>query len=229
MKRWIAFFCCFLLFALTAPLIATAQQGKGKKPKPPRGDANSLTIRANPNPVVWGGSTVVSGQLRGANNGGKTVTLERNPYPFTGGFNDVSTRVTPNSGAYSFTVSPGLHTRYRTSAKTSPPVTSNQVLVHVRIRVGILLSDATPARGRLVRFYGSAYPAHDGSLVYIQKRATTGSYRTVARTRLRDAGTTRSRYSRRVRVNRSGVYRVRVAGHVDHWPGYSKPRALRVH
>ena len=45
---------------------------------------------------------------------------------------------------------------------------------------------------------------------------------------LRDAGTELSRYSRRVRVRRDGVYRVKVAGDADHINGFSRIRRLDV-
>jgi hypothetical protein len=80
-----------------------------------------------------------------------------------------------------------------------------------------------------VRFHGTAAPAHDGAPVRIQRRRADGSWRTVARTTLRDAGTDVSRYSRRVRVRRSGTYRVRALAHdSDHLRGTSRRRRLTV-
>lgn len=52
---------------------------------------------------------------------------------------------------------------------------------------------------------------------------------TVARTTLRDAGEATSTYSRRVRVSRDGVYRVKVAGDTDHVNGISRLRTLTAH
>ena len=51
---------------------------------------------------------------------------------------------------------------------------------------------------------------------------------TIARPLLRDAGTARSTYSRRVRVFRDGVYRVKVAGDADHVNGFSRARSINV-
>jgi plastocyanin len=98
-----------------------------------------------------------------------------------------------------------------------------------RIRVTLGVSDSTPRRGQRVRFSGSARPQHDGRLVYIQKRTRRGTYRTIARTRLRDAGASRSRYSRRLRIFRGGVFRARVLGDGDHRTGTSRTRRLVVH
>jgi hypothetical protein len=226
-RKYLVILAGLTSLALALSAVATAQK---KKPKDPPGQqgGNSLRIAANPNPLVFGGSTTVSGELRGPNEGGKRVTLEHNPYPFTGGYRDVATTTTPSNGRYSFTTRPGVNTRYRTTANVSPRVTSPELLVQVRIRVGVRASDRTPSRGSRVRFSGSAFPAHDGHLVLIKRRTRSGSFRTVARTRLLDAGTARSRYARRVRVFRSGTYRVSVAGHGDHISGLSSTRTLIV-
>jgi hypothetical protein len=80
-----------------------------------------------------------------------------------------------------------------------------------------------------VRFFGSVAPKHNGRRVFVQRRRRDGSWRTVARTRSRNASGNRSVYSKRVRVFRNGVYRVRVRGHADHRTGTSRSRAIRVH
>jgi plastocyanin len=76
-------------------------------------------------------------------------------------------------------------------------------------KITLKVSDATPRAGSRVRFYGSVTPAHDGRKVSIQKRGRAGSFKTVARTTLRDAGRARSTFSRRLRVRADGVYRAR--------------------
>jgi len=190
--------------------------------------ASRISISASPTVVDFGRSTVISGKLTGSPNSSVAVELQGNAAPFTGGFKSVSTKATDSNGDYSFTTRPGQHVRYRVVAKTSPPSTSAETLVRVRIRVSRLVSDSTPRRGQVVRFSGSAYPAHDGRTVFIKRRSADGVYRTVARTVLRDAGTARSSYSRRLRIRRSGTYRVRVAGDADHLSGNSTPRTLIV-
>jgi plastocyanin len=76
-------------------------------------------------------------------------------------------------------------------------------------KITLKVSDATPRAGSRVRFYGSVTPAHDGRKVAIQKRGRGGSFKTVARATLRDAGRARSTFSRRLRVRADGVYRAR--------------------
>lgn len=207
------------LVALVVPVLAPAQE-------PPRGGDPSIS--ASPDTVTFGSATTISGRLRGGDREGVVIALERNPHPYAG-FTEVTTTTTNARGEYRFQPAPDRHTRYRVTARRTPAETSSEVLVGVRIRVGVRLSDSTPRRGALVRFSGSATPAHDGRLVRIQRRTATGAYRTVARTRLRDAGDSRSAYSRRVRIGSDGVYRVHVSGDADHAPGVSRARAIRVH
>jgi hypothetical protein len=207
------------LLALALPVLAPAQQ-------PPR--AGDPSISASPETVIFGSATTILGRLRGGDRDGVVIALEQNPHPFAG-FTEVGTATTNSRGVYVFRVTPERTTRYRVTARRTPPETSAEVLVRVRIRVSIRLSDSTPRRGAAVLFSGSATPAHDGRLVRIQRRTGVNSYRTVARTRLRDAGDLRSRYSRRVRISRDGVYRVHVSGDADHATGISRDRLIRVH
>ena len=222
LKHPVAHLSLVLGLALALPVVAGAQ----KPQKPPKGPGQ-LTIAAKPNVVTFGRSTTVSGQLAGVPNAGVGVTLEEDAYAF-GAFKPLLTKTTDANGAYSFLVVPKLNVKYRAVAKTSPRTTSAEALVLVRIRVGLRLSDSTPRRGQLVRFSGTATPAHDGRLVSIQRRTTSGSYRTVARTPLLDAGATRSRFRRRIRISRDGVYRARVTADADHATGTSGHRRARV-
>ncbi|MBW3608940.1 MAG: hypothetical protein KY463_11395 [Actinobacteria bacterium] len=213
--------------ALAVALAPAAVAAKPAKPAP----ASALTIAAKPTIIVFSGATTLSGRLSGAKVDGVKVRLEQDTtrpygdsYTATG-----TTALTASNGRYTFGVKPLVNTRYRVVAQASPPVASPATLVRVRIRVGLNVSDTTPARGRLVRFSGSASPAHDGRTAYIQRRSATGRFITVGRTTLRDAGSTRSTYSRRLRVSRNGVYRVKVVGDADHINGFSRLRSLTVH
>ena len=216
--------------ALACGLPLTA--GAAKPPKSP-GASPSLTITVKPATVTYGSSAVVSGARRGRNHANQPVALQRNPYPFRGFKNAAFTR-TDSKGAYRFTIRPARHTRYRTV--TPEPATvydtvvkSAEVLVHVRLRVGIRLSDSTPFRGQRVRFFGTVAPRHNGRRVYVQRRRRDGRWITIARTLTRKTTGNRSRYSKRVRIFRTGADRVRVRGHADHSTGTSRRRAIRVH
>ncbi|CAA9501592.1 MAG: hypothetical protein AVDCRST_MAG67-1923 [uncultured Solirubrobacteraceae bacterium] len=203
---------------------AAAQNNSPNKPK----DA-AITLAADPTTIVYSGATTLSGRVSGASTGGVTVRLEADTTrPYGDSYKPTgATATTDASGKYTFALKPLVNTQYRAIAQASPPVTSAPKLVLVRMLVGIKLSDSTPARGRLVTFSGSVYPAHDGRSALIQKRSSTGRFVTVARTTLRDAGDARSTYSRRVRV-RDGVYRVKVSGDGDHINGFSRARTINV-
>jgi hypothetical protein len=171
----------------------------------------------------------VSGKLKGAK-AGITVTLQKKPAPYSGAFKDVTTTTTQTNGDYRFSgIGAPLNTRYRAIAATAPPTVSPEVLLSVRIKVVLRLSDYTPRAGQRVRFYGTAAPEHDGRLAYIQRRTSTGRWRTVAMTGLLDAGTDFSKFRRRIRVRRDGTYRVRVFHDSDHADGTSRTKFANVH
>jgi len=221
-----------LKFALPGLALALAlvPAAVAKPPDKPKGGATAITIAAKPAVVVYTGATTLSGRLAGAK-AGVVVRLEQDDTrPYGDGYTATGpTATVANNGMYSFTVKPLLNTQYRVVAQASPPVTSAATLVRVRMRVGLTLSDLTPARGSRVRFSGTVAPAHDGRTVFIQKRSPSGQFMTIARTTLRDAGEAKSTYSRRVRVSRDGVYRVKVAGDADHVNGLSRLRSVTVH
>ena len=209
--------------------LASAASADHKPGHDPQGTAD-VTI-AGTSPIVWGRSAVVSGSVRGAGTG-VLVDLDADPFPFSDTeWAKQATVATDSKGDYRFTVMPKSNTRYRTTAQTSPPVTSAVATVLVQIRAKVRVSDSTPKRGSLVKFSGSGCPAHDGNLVYIQRRSSTGSFGTVARTKLVDAGDTCSSWSRRIRVYSDGVYRVKIssAGDGDHMTGVSRTVALDAH
>jgi hypothetical protein len=201
----------------------------------PPGAQNTVSIKASPAAVTFGKPTAISGQVTGPDNAGIEVTLEENQYPYTGGFKPTTvTGTTSATGAYMLAVVPTVNTRYRVTAKTKPPVTSAEILVKVRVKVGLRVSDRTPAAGKRVRFSGKVTPGHDGKVVRIQRRTSTGSWKTVARATLVAAtpvdGVTRSKFSKRLRINRNGTYRARLSPRDgDHAAGNSPRRRIRVH
>lgn len=203
---------------------AAAQNNNGPKPKD-----SAVTLAANPTSIVFSGATSLTGRVSGGGAGGVTIRFEEDASrPYGDSYKpSAATATTDPSGKYTVAVKPLQNTQYRATAQASPPVTSAPKLVLVRKRVGLKLSDSTPARGTLVTFSGSVYPAHDGLAAHIQKRASTGRFVTVVRTTLRDAGDARSSYSRRLRV-RDGVYRVKVIGDSDHINGFSQARTINV-
>ncbi len=209
------------LLAASLPVVANATHRPGHQQGP--GAAN-LTIAAKPTTIVFGGATVISGRLRGQNNAGRNVSLRADGYPFNVGDQVVARTQTSSNGSYSFTQRPDRNTNYQV---TVGAVRSARVRVNVRFRISFRASDYTPRAGQLVRFSGRACPESDGAIVSIQRRSSSGRYRTVRRTRLRDA-TRCSTYSRRVRVYRDGTYRATVDD-AARARGYSRARFLNAH
>ena len=218
MKRLGVMLGVLLGLAGVLPLMAGAQ-------KPPK--STELTFSAKPTLVVFGKSTTLSGALRGSDKAGKTIEIQHLPSGSTT-YVTIATKTTSTSGAFSHTLMPTKNTRYRAIAKTTPPQTSGEVHVNVAFRVSLRLSDYTPRRGQRVRFSGSVAPQHDGRIVYIQRRTSSGVFRTVARTRLEDAGSARSVFARRIRIYRDGVYRARVIRDADHATGTSATKTANV-
>lgn len=208
-----------LLTAVALPTAATANHKPGHSP----GTAESLTIAAKPNPVVYGASVSIAGKLTSPLKAGKTLVLESDPYPFENDYSNIGNAMTAAGGNYAFSQKPGLNTRYRVRQGN---LLSTVVTVLVRIRVGLRVSDRTPDRGERVRFFGRACPQHVGALVRVQRRAA-GRWLTVARTHT-VAGTRCSTYSRRVRVSSDGLYRTVVAGDADHVRGIGPTRLIDV-
>jgi hypothetical protein len=95
-------------------------------------------------------------------------------------------------------------------------------------KVTLKLSDSTPARGAKVRFFGTVRPAQDGRLVLIQVRSRGGSYKTIAKARLKHAGKNESAFSLRLRVAHAGVFRARVLGSGSHSTGTSGTRRVKL-
>jgi hypothetical protein len=209
----------------SAAALALAVPAAAPAAKPPRPPANTLTISATPNPVTYGFPVAVSGNLTGPDNVGERVTLRQNTWPFPG-YSNVTNLMTGAAGAYSFgNLRPGINTRYRTKAGR---VDSPEILVTVRPRVGLSVSDSTPARGQRVRFSGSVTPAHNGRLLLIQRLGSDGVYRTVLRPILLASTATSSRYSISRRIFSDGRYRAKLSAHADHATGYSSSRFLNV-
>lgn len=95
-------------------------------------------------------------------------------------------------------------------------------------KVTLQVSDATPVSGGRVRFFGSVQPEQDGRLLQLQRRGRGGSYRTLKKLRLRDAGASRSKFSGTLRVLGDAVFRARLPADGDHQTGTSRTRRLNV-
>jgi plastocyanin len=109
---------------------------------------------------------------------------------------------------------------------TPPPPASTEI--PVRPEVTFRVSHSDPRRGRHIRLSGSVRPALDGQRVQIQRRTRTGSWKTIATTRLRDAGEERSKFGVRLRVFRDSVFRAHVPAGADHETATSRRKRVDV-
>jgi hypothetical protein len=208
-------------------LVAAFAPGYPATGAPPKND--DVTIAASPNPVTFGQSTTISGKVKGAKLG-DIVQLQADEGPLDGSFKTVAQGSTQNNGDYTFAgVRPAKLTAYRVVApQNTPPATSASVNVGVRISVRLHLSDSTPKAGRRVTFSGTVKPPFDGRRARIQRQVAGGGFKTIAKTTLLDAGSTKSKYSKAVRILKSGLYRVLVPGDSNYLEG-SAQRTITVH
>jgi hypothetical protein len=185
---------------------------------------SGVSLLARPQTVVFGSTTLLSGQILGAGGAGARVTLRENPFPFAR-FRSAATTRADAAGRFVFARTPGVNSRYEAviGASTSPIRT-----VFVRIKLTLRVGTTRPASGQRVLFAGTATPAHNGRLVLIQ-RLVGRSWHTIARALLTPTSNPlASAFSRRVRITHSGFYRARIAHDADHEAGNSSARRLRL-
>ena len=169
-----------------------------------------VTLQATPSSVAPGGSTVLSGQLTGTNNANRQVVLQSSAYPYTAGFATVgNTVLTDAAGNFTFNGLPvGVTTQFRVLMPNKPEVASPIVVVGAAVQLRTYTRKVERHRSSVsVRFSGYVTPATDGARVNIQK-LRNGIWTTIAHTRAKHKSAERSRFKTRVRIYRSGQFRV---------------------
>ncbi|MDX6730945.1 MAG: hypothetical protein QOC54_893 [Baekduia sp.] len=174
-----------------------------------------VTFAATPNPVPFGATTTLGGQLTGTGNGGREVVLQSNPFPYTQGFKPLGNKlVTDAAGNFSFgLMAIPLNTQYRVALPDKPSVVSPIVVVSVSVLVSTRLGTRTIHKGHRLTFSGALRPAIDGTPIAIQKRRN-GRWVTVGGTAARHNSSASSIYSKKITIRTGGVYRV-YAGAAD--------------
>jgi hypothetical protein len=215
-----------LVTALAVVLAVLGYATAGDAQNAPKPKAAKVTLTASADTVTFSQPVTLAGQVKGAK-AGVPVTLERRPTTATA-FVPAGTTSTDAQGRFSFVLRPTVNTVYRATASTVPAAQSPEVTTLVRPLIGLKVSDTTPRKGERVRFKGTVRPPHDGRPVWIQRRHADGTWGTVATPRLRDAGDVYSRYSRRLRIRRTGTYRTVMPADADHAIGTSRERTLTV-
>jgi hypothetical protein len=205
------------VLAVPAPAAADHRPGH-------QGGGGNITIAATPKTVKFGGTVTLSGKLTGANNDGRSVTVEQDPFP-VGAFTDAGTATTNATGDWTFAHKPVANTRYR--ARSGGAESQNEDVM-VRPAITLRLSDRTPRVGQRIRFSGRLCPEHDGVAIALQRRSGT-TWRTLRSPVLQDvAGATCSSFASRLRVRRDSAYRARFLGDADHVAGNSRVRRANV-
>jgi len=184
-----------------------------------------VTLGAIPGAITFGQLASLGGRVLPPRPSHLTVTLQSGTSP-GGPWIDIANTTAASTGAYSFArLAPSSNTYYRALADGA---TSATVRVSVHFRVGLVVGRLHPRRGSRVRFHGHVGPGHNGARALIQWLGPHGRWHTVRRARLRAARGGLSFYSVRVRIVRSGRYRVIVGPDPSHEAGRSRTIRIRL-
>jgi hypothetical protein len=184
-----------------------------------------VTLTAFPDTITFGQFTSLGGRVLPPRPPQLTVTLQA-AASAAGPWVDTASATAGATGAYAFPrETPLSNTYYRVLADGA---TSPTVFVAVRFRVGVTVSRMHPLAGSSIRFHGLVAPGHNGVRVLIQRLGPRGRWYMIRRTRLRGAGGGLSFYSARVRIARSGRYRVLAGPDAGHASGFSRTLRIRV-
>jgi hypothetical protein len=168
----------------------------------------------------------LTGQIFGTSAGGVTVTLQENPYPFSG-WADVATTTSDAAGNYQFLRPLRSNTAWRVVAGTKPAGTSNTAFVLEQDTVTLKANTTRPKRRHTVLFTGFA-TGRVGQPVYIERLGRGGWHRVLtaklAATPIPDTAS----YAVRLRHVVSGVYRASVPGGYDHVAGNSSSKRILI-
>ena len=190
-----------------------------------------LSLAATPNPVRPGGRALIAGTLSGTGNAERQIVLQRNPFPYTQGFQTASdVHLTNADGSFSFPIlSIGINTQYRVVLPNAPAVASPIVAVGVAPKVSVRTKRVRrTARGAIFRFSGGVTPAHDGTQIAIQ-RLKGATWVTISGTIAKHRSSKSSRYRKSVRLRRGGTFRIFAGTNDgDHVQTVSRSVRLRV-
>ena len=183
----------------------------GDKTFKTRNQPLGVTLAANPATILPGGGTQLTGQLTGTNNANRDVVLQANQWPFAG-FVTVGNRiVTDAQGNFTFSVlTIPFNAQFRVALAQRPEVVSPIVFVGAAMQTTTDVKTVKRFRhSKRVRFKGTITPAPVDHAVSVQK-LRDGVWTTIATVGSvsvnRDG--TRATYSKKVRIGRSGKFRV---------------------
>jgi hypothetical protein len=168
--------------------------------------APSLSLRSTANPVEAGAGVTFDGTLSGTGAGVRTVALEIEPYPYTGGFRQFgAAEQTSASGTFTFTL-PALSVNTLVRAVTvggSPSLVTAAIAEKAVVRINLRVR----RHGRAVRFSGQIAPAGAPVQIQIQRRFR-GRWVTIVRTTTHRISAKLAAYAHTIAQPHSGRYRV---------------------
>ena len=185
--------------------------------------------------VLPGAPVAITGTLvNGAADAGRQVQLYERRAPFPGTWAVLQEGTAGPDGSYAFNVVPVRKAYYSVVAPATPTAgreASPGLLVTVRRKVSIKVTDRTPRKNQLVQFSGfiaPSYPLGPGAVATLQRRDKNGAFDNVKAALLKAAGQFTS-YRVRVRVKSAGVYRIAVPSSTYYGSGASVAVVVRVH
>jgi hypothetical protein len=216
-------------------IIVGAMLTTGALALPAAADDPAPVVNFSVRNVLPGAPVAISGTLlNGATDAGRQVQLYERRAPFPGTWAVLQEATAGADGSYSFSVVPVRKAYYSVVAPataTAGREASPGLLVTVRRKVSIKVSDRTPRKNQLVRFSGfisPSYPLGPGAVATLQRREKSGAFTNVKAALLKAAGDFTS-YRVRVRVKSPGVYRIAVPSSTYYGSGASVAVVVRVH
>lgn len=167
-----------------------------------------FSVASNPNVTTFGGATTIAGTLGGTGSANREVRLEHNPWPYQAGFQPLgNVQLTSATGGFAFPLlGLGINTQYRVVTTGKDPVAS--ALVGTVVAVDVTTNVKRRVRkGNTLRFSGRVRPARVGEQLGVQ-RLSGSTWRTLQGSRTRAGTADHATYATRVRIRRSGTYRV---------------------
>ena len=185
----------------------------------------SVALTPSTTRPIWGSGLTIGGKVSGQ--GSVLVALERQVFPFSGGFYQAATATADSSGNFTLTV-PALYstTRVRVVTRTPIPVASPVVTASVAVKVGLRSQRLS---GKRVRLTGATWPAVPAGRVSLQRQTGSGRWLPVTRATPAPLPNNRSRYQFTIsRRSRALAYRVVVVARDGgaHVPGTSRTVAV---
>lgn len=167
-----------------------------------------FSVASNPNVTTLGGSTTIAGTLGGTGSTNREVQLQHNPWPYQAGFQPLgNVQLTSATGGFAFPVlGLAINTQYRVVTTGKNPVVSP--LVGTVVGVGVTTNvKRLVKKGNTLRFSGRVRPAKVGEQVGVQ-RLSGSTWQTLKGSRTLTGEADYAEYATRVRIRKSGTYRV---------------------